>query len=190
MKYLITGLGNPGEEYAHTRHNIGFDVLDSFAGSQKLDFHSARLGAVAECKVKGRIMLLLKPSTFVNLSGKAVKYWMDKEKIPLENLLVIMDELALPLSVLRLRASGSDSGHNGLKSIAETLLTQDYARLRFGIGKNYPRGGQVEYVLGKWKSDEIPVVQKKIQQSVKTIEDFIFTGVQAAMNSVNHLVFD
>ncbi|HUX84375.1 MAG TPA: aminoacyl-tRNA hydrolase [Chitinophagaceae bacterium] len=190
MKYLITGLGNPGPEYAHTRHNIGFDVLEAFAKAHGLEFRSRRLGELSSWKSKGRDIILLRPSTYVNLSGEAVKYWMDKEKIPLEHLLVVLDEIALPLNALRLRPGGSDGGHNGLKSIAGMLGTEAYCRLRFGIGKDYPRGGQVHFVLGPWKEKEQPLVARKTAQAVKTIEEFIFRGPQAAMNSVNQLVFE
>lgn len=190
MKYLIAGLGNPGEEYAHTRHNAGFDVLDAFALNHGIFFHQGRLADIAECRWKGRDFILIKPTTYVNLSGNAVKYWMDRGKVSLEHILVIADELALPLSVLRLRPGGSDGGHNGLKSIAETLGTQSYSRLRFGIGKDYPQGGQVDFVLGQWKSGELPIVKKKIERSVEVIGEFAIAGVQATMNAVNQLVFD
>ena len=154
MKYLIAGLGNIGDKYKHTRHNIGFDVADAFVAKHGGTFINDRLADVAECKWKGRVFVVIKPTTFMNLSGKAVKYWVDKEKIALENLLVIMDELALPLEVLRLRPGGSDAGHNGLKSIQELLGTNQYPRLRFGIGNNFPKGQQVDYVLGRWTEQE------------------------------------
>ncbi len=150
MKYLIVGLGNIGTDYHHTRHNIGFDVADAFAAKHGALFRSDRLADVAEIKWKGRILVVIKPTTYMNLSGKAVKYWMDKEKIPAENMLVIVDELALPLEVIRLRPGGSDAGHNGLKSIQETIGTNQYPRLRFGIGNDFPKGRQVDYVLGRW----------------------------------------
>ncbi len=190
MNYLITGLGNPGPEYAHTRHNIGFDILEALAKTHGLEFRSGRLGEVATWKSKGRTILLLRPSTYVNLSGESVKYWMHKEKVPLEHLLVVVDDIALPLSALRLRPAGSDGGHNGLKSIAGILGTEEFCRLRFGIGKDYPRGGQVDFVLGPWKEEEVSLVGRKTAQAVRTIGEFIFSGPQAAMNSVNRLVFE
>ena len=166
-KFLIVGLGNVGSEYNHTRHNIGFDVLDAFViknnGQYKLD----RLAYVAEVKWKGRIFICIKPTTYMNLSGKAFKYWLDKEKIELENTLTIVDDLALPLSKIRLRASGSDAGHNGLRDIQLTLGTDKYPKLRFGIGNNFPKGMQVEFVLGKWFPEERPVVIKKIEKSIR-----------------------
>jgi PTH1 family peptidyl-tRNA hydrolase len=189
MKYLIAGLGNIGEEYRHTRHNIGFDVADAFVAKHGGAFRSDRLADVAECKWKGRVFVVIKPTTYMNLSGKAVKYWMDKEKVPLENLLVIMDELALPLNVLRLRPGGSDAGHNGLKSIQELLGTNQYPRLRFGIGNNFPKGRQVEYVLGRWTDKERPVVQLKIEKSVEIIESIASIGIERTMNNYNNLTF-
>lgn len=189
MKYLIAGLGNIGEEYKHTRHNIGFDVADAFVAKHGGTFRSDRLADVAECKWKGKIFVVIKPTTYMNLSGKAVKYWMDKEKVALENLLVIMDELALPLNVLRLRPGGSDAGHNGLKSIQELLGTNQYPRLRFGIGNNFPKGRQVEYVLGRWTEKEKPVVQLKIEKSVEIIEAIASIGIERTMNNYNNLTF-
>jgi PTH1 family peptidyl-tRNA hydrolase len=189
MKYLIAGLGNIGAEYQHTRHNIGFDVADAFVAKHGGAFHNDRLADVAEIKWKGKIFIVIKPTTYMNLSGKAIKYWLDKEKIPLENLLVIVDELALPLDVMRLRGSGSDAGHNGLKSIQDSLATTQYPRLRFGIGNNYPKGRQVEFVLGKWKHDEIAVVQEKIEKSVEIIESFAATGIARTMNTFNNLTY-
>ena len=189
MKYLIAGLGNIGEEYKHTRHNIGFDVADAFAAKHGGVFRSDRLADVAECKWKGKIFVVIKPTTYMNLSGKAVKYWVDKEKVPLENLLVVMDELALPLNVLRLRPGGSDAGHNGLKSIQELLGTNQYPRLRFGIGNDFPKGRQVEYVLGRWTEKERPVVQLKIEKSIEIIEAIASTGLERTMNNYNNLTF-
>ncbi|MEO6314766.1 MAG: aminoacyl-tRNA hydrolase [Chitinophagaceae bacterium] len=186
-KHLIVGLGNIGPEYAHTRHNIGFDVVDAFVSKQAISFHTDRLAEVAECKVKGRAVFCIKPSTYMNLSGKAVKYWMDKEKIAIENILVIVDEVALPLDKLRLRTAGSSGGHNGLKSIEEYLLTADYPRLRFGVGNDYPKGTQVEYVLGKWNKEDIAVVQKKTAVCVDLIETCVLQGIGAAMNQFNKL---
>src|SRR5215208_3292944 len=151
MKFLIVGLGNPGDEYAHTRHNIGYDVVHAFATKHEGSFQPGRLAYVSEIKWKGKKIICICPTTFMNLSGKAVKYWMDKEKVSIENVLVIVDEVAIPLSRLRLRPGGSDAGHNGLKSIHESLGSTEYPRLRFGIGNDYPRGMQSDFVLGKWK---------------------------------------
>jgi PTH1 family peptidyl-tRNA hydrolase len=189
MKYLIVGLGNIGPKYHHTRHNIGFDVADAFAAKHNAAFNSDRLADVAICKWKGRTFVVIKPTTFMNLSGKAVKYWMDKEKIPVENILVIVDELALPLDALRLRAAGSDAGHNGLKSIQELLGTNEYPRLRFGIGNNYPKGQQVDFVLGKWPADEWKIVEMKIEKCTEIIEAIATVGIQRAMNTFNNLKF-
>ena len=187
MKFLIVGLGNIGSEYAHTRHNIGFDVVEALAAKHKAAFKMDRLAAVAEMKVKGKTLICILPSTFMNLSGKAVKYWMDKEKISIEHILVVVDELAIPLSKLRLRAGGSDAGHNGLKSIQEHLLTNSYPRLRFGIGNNYPKGMQVEYVLGKWIAEEKPLVKKKIEACMEIIEGFVLSGIELTMNKANKI---
>ncbi|MBO9150752.1 aminoacyl-tRNA hydrolase [Chitinophaga sp. GCM10012297] len=189
MKYLIVGLGNIGTDYHHTRHNIGFDVADAFAAKHGALFRSDRLADVAEVKWKGRIFVVIKPTTYMNLSGKAVKYWMDKEKVPLENILVILDELALPLDVIRLRPGGSDAGHNGLKSIQESIGTNQYPRLRFGIGNDFPKGRQVDYVLGKWSAKEEPVVQQKIDKCTEAIESFGSIGLQRSMNNYNNLTF-
>jgi len=186
MKFLIVGLGNAGNEYAHTRHNIGFDVVNAFAGKHEAVFRADRLAYVAGMKWKGKTFICICPTTFMNLSGKAVKYWMEKEKIALENILVIVDDLALPLSKLRLRPAGSDAGHNGLKSLHEMLGTTDYPRLRFGIGNNYPKGHQSDFVLGKWTKEEEPLVKLKISKSVETIETFAVQGITAAMNLVNN----
>lgn len=185
MKYLIAGLGNIGSEYSNTRHNIGFMVLDALAKASNISFNDARYGSVAEVKHKGRTFILLKPSTYMNLSGKALSYWLQKEKIPLENLLVIVDDIALPLCTLRLRAAGSDGGHNGLKSIDEVLGTKDYARLRFGIGGDFPKGYQVDYVLGQWTDEET----KQLPESMKAASDIIFSfgtiGIERTMNFFN-----
>jgi PTH1 family peptidyl-tRNA hydrolase len=186
-KYLIVGLGNIGVDYEHTRHNIGFDVADAFVSRQAISFHTDRLAEVAPCKIKGRPVICIKPSTYMNLSGKAVKYWKEKEHIEIANILVIVDEVALPLDKLRLRIAGSSGGHNGLKSIEEHLLTAEYPRLRFGIGNDYPRGGQVEYVLGKWNAAELPLVQKKTAVCTELIETYILLGIGPAMNQFNKL---
>jgi peptidyl-tRNA hydrolase, PTH1 family len=189
MKYLIAGLGNIGNEYAHTRHNIGFDVVNTLVQKHAASFRSDRHAFVAEVKWKGRNLITICPTTYMNLSGKAVKYWMDKEKIAPENILVILDEVALSLDRLRLRPSGSDGGHNGLKSIQEALGTQDYPRLRFGIGNDFPKGFQSDFVLGKWKKDEEPLVKLKIDKAVEVIEIFATQGIAAAMNDVNNKRF-
>ena len=189
MKFLIAGLGNPGNEYAHTRHNIGFDVVNAFVQKHGGGFRMDRLAYVADIKFKGKIFVCICPTTFMNLSGKAVKYWMDKEKIALENILIIVDELALPLNKLRLRPSGSDAGHNGLKSLQESLATKDYPKLRFGIGNDYPKGMQSDFVLGKWRKTEEPLVKLKIDAAVETIETFALQGITTAMNKVNNKEF-
>ena len=188
-KFLITGLGNIGVEYAHTRHNIGFDVIDEFVLKHRGFFKSARLADVAEIKWKGKIFICLKPTTYMNLSGRAVKYWMDKEKILLENSLTIVDDIALPLDKLRLRKSGSDAGHNGLRDIQNILGTDVYPKLRFGIGNNFPKGMQVEYVLSKWFKEEIPIVKIKIEKCIDVIESFAAVGIDKTMSLVNNLSF-
>ena len=189
MKFLIVGLGNPGNEYAHTRHNIGFDVVNAFVIKHEGVFKTDRLAYMSEVKWRGKKFICICPTTYMNLSGKAVKYWMDKESISEENILVIVDEVALPLNKLRIRPSGSDGGHNGLKSIHESLGTAQYARLRFGIGNNYPRGMQADYVLGKWLKEEEPVVKLKIDKAVEVIETFATAGLTTAMNQVNNKEF-
>jgi len=188
-KYLIVGLGNIGSDYAGTRHNIGFDVADALVKKHEGAFRLDRLAEVAEIRWKGQILVCIKPTTFMNLSGKAVKYWMDKEKISLENVLVIVDELALPLSKFRLRPGGSAAGHNGLRSIEEVLGTDGYPRLRFGIGNNFPKGRQVDFVLGKWKEDELPLVRMKVEKSVELVESFATSGIERTMNQYNNLDF-
>lgn len=188
-KFLIVGLGNIGSEYANTRHNIGFDVLDAFARKHELSFRTDRLGDIAEGKLKGKQLLLLKPSTYMNLSGKAVKYWMDKEKIPVEQVFIILDEIALPIEKSRIRGNGSDGGHNGLKSIQEQLTSTAYPRLRFGIGNNYPKGRQVDYVLGKWTPQELPLIQHKIEQTIPIIESFVLSGLTNTMNHFNNVEY-
>jgi peptidyl-tRNA hydrolase, PTH1 family len=185
MKFLIAGLGNIGPEYDATRHNIGFEAADLFVlkndGKYALDRHAF----VSEVKWKGKTFVVIKPTTFMNLSGKAVKYWLDKEKIPLENLLVIVDDLALPLGTLRLRASGSDAGHNGLKNINLVLMTDKYPRLRFGIGSDFPKGRQVDFVLGRWKPSEVPIVKEALLKSTDAIECFATQGIGKAMTMFN-----
>lgn len=185
MKYLIAGLGNIGSEYSNTRHNIGFMVLDALAKASNISFNDARYGAVAELKHKGRTFILVKPSTYMNLSGKAVNYYLQKEKIPVENLLVVLDDLALPLGTLRLRANGSDGGHNGLKSIDSVIGTQGYARLRFGIGGNFPKGYQVDYVLGEWGDDEKKILPERMTKASEVILSFGTIGIERTMNYFN-----
>ena len=186
-KFLIIGLGNIGPEYAHTRHNIGFDVLDAFVMKQGGFFKSDRLADVAEVKWKGKTFICIKPTTFMNLSGKAFKYWMDKEKIEIENTLTIVDDLALPISKIRLRASGSDAGHNGLKDIQLTLGTDAYPKLRFGIGSDFRKGQQIDFVLGKWNTAEKKVVDSKIEKCVEVIESFASIGMSRTMTMANAL---
>ena len=184
-KYLIVGLGNPGEEYLQTRHNIGFSILDSWAYDVKKIFSSSRYGEIAKFKIKGKIVILLKPNTFMNLSGKSIRYWVQEEKIPFENLVVVLDDLALPEGEIRLKLKGSDGGHNGLKSIQETLGRNDYARLRFGIGNNYSKGKQVDFVLGKWDMESLERVNHGIANSKKLLETFVLSGAANAMNKFN-----
>lgn len=184
-RFLIIGLGNIGSEYAHTRHNIGFDVADAFVTKNASSFKNDRLADVATFTLKGKEILVIKPTTYMNLSGRAVKYWLDQKKIPFERSLTIVDEIALPLSKLRLRPSGSSGGHNGLKSMEEWLETTDYPKLRFGIGNDFAKGRQVDFVLGKWSAGEMPLVKLKIEASVEVIESFIFSGIERTMTEVN-----
>lgn len=184
-KFLIAGLGNIGPEYANTRHNIGFKVLDTLAAKQDISFESARLGDVGTFKIKGRSVLLLKPSTYMNRSGKAVQYWLEKEKIPISNLLVVTDDLNLPFGAIRLKLRGSDGGHNGLKDIQETLGSQLYARFRFGIGSEFSKGKQVDYVLGEWAAEESENLPERLQRGAALIESFVLAGPQNTMNTFN-----
>ena len=186
MKFLIVGLGNIGSEYAHTRHNIGFDTLDAFAEASNVVFEDKRYGAVATAKVKGHQLILLKPSTYMNLSGNAVRYWMQQENIPLEQVLVIVDDLALPFGALRLKGKGSDAGHNGLKNIQECVGTQNYARLRFGIGNDFHPGGQVDYVLGRFSSEQEVEKPKRIAIACDIIKSFCLAGLNITMNQYNN----
>lgn len=185
MKYLIVGLGNKGEEYAETRHNVGFKVAEKIAETLEAPFKSANFGWLAEGKYKGRKVLVLKPDTYMNLSGNAVKFWIQKENIPLENVLIITDDLALPFGILRLRKKGSDAGHNGLKNIQEVLQTQDYARLRFGISSEFDKGGQIDYVLGKWDEEEREKLPERIETFAKASLSFVFAGMNNTMNLFN-----
>lgn len=185
MKYLIVGLGNIGTEYAGTRHNIGFNVLDALAEASNTAFTTARYGDVAEAKYKGRTLMLLKPSTYMNLSGKAVRYWMEAAKIAPENLLVISDDIALPFGTLRLRPKGSAGGHNGLKSVSELLGTEEYARMRFGVGGDFPKGHQVEYVLGEWTDEERKALPERLKVFVDAVRSFVTVGTAMTMNGFN-----
>lgn len=185
MKYLIVGLGNIGAEYQNTRHNIGFRVLDTLAKVSNLVFTDGRYGATATLSVKGRTLILLKPSTYMNLSGNAVRYYLQKENIPLENLLVIVDDLSLPFGALRLKGKGSDGGHNGLKHIAQILGTQAYARLRFGIGNDFPRGGQIDYVLGEFSKEDLQTMDERLQTATEIIKSFCLAGISITMNQYN-----
>lgn len=184
-KFLIVGLGNIGEEYTETRHNVGFKVLDAYAIAEKSTFEPARLGDVATVKIKGRSLLCLKPSTYMNLSGKALKYWMDKEKVPLENILVITDDINLTFGTLRLKTRGSDGGHNGLKDIQNILQTTKYNRFRFGVGADFGKGRQVDYVLGKWSEIEKEQLEERLQKSCELIRSFVLSGVNITMNQFN-----
>lgn len=186
MKYLIAGLGNIGDKYQNTRHNIGFKILDALAGASNIVFSSKRYGEVAEYKYKSRILILLKPSTYMNLSGNAVRYWLKKENIQIENLLVIVDDIALPMGKIRLRAKGSDGGHNGLLNIIEILGDQNFARLRFGIGNNFQSGRQVNYVLGEWTEEEEKVLKDRIVMCNDLIHSFVTLGIERTMNLFNN----
>ena len=186
-KYLFIGLGNIGSEYANTRHNIGFDVVNAFVMKHGGSFKVDRLAYVAEVKFKGKQIVCICPTTFMNLSGRAFKYWLDKTKVPLENTLTIVDDLALPLDKLRLRSKGTDAGHNGLKDIQNILGTDEYPKLRFGIGNNYPKGMQAEFVLGKWTKAEEPTMLLKIEKCVELMESFISIGIEQTMTAFNKL---
>ena len=185
MKYLIVGLGNIGAEYAHTRHNIGFDIADAFAQKHNAVFSSDRYADMAQVKMKGKSITLIKPTTYMNLSGKALRYWMQEFKIDLQNVLVLVDDLALPYGTLRMRGNGSDAGHNGLKNINEVMLTQNYPRLRFGIGNDFPKGRQVEFVLGKWDDTESKALPELLSKCVEACECFVLQGLPKAMNLYN-----
>jgi PTH1 family peptidyl-tRNA hydrolase len=186
-KFLIAGLGNFDMEYAGTRHNIGFDVVDELVQQRGGSFAISRLAGIAEIKWKGKSIICIKPTTYMNLSGKAVKYWMDKENIATENLMIVVDDKALPLSRLRIRPGGSDGGHNGLKSVQEYLGTTEFPKLRFGIGDNFPKGMQAEYVLGKWRKEELPLVKLKIEKAAEAIESFVTLGIERTMEHYNKL---
>ena len=185
MKYLIFGLGNIGDEYKNTRHNIGFKVLDAFVEGSNTSFKTDRLADVAEVKFKGRTLILIKPSTYMNLSGKAVRYWMDKEKVPLERTLVITDDLALPFGQTRMKGKGSDGGHNGLKSIDQMTGGNNYARIRFGIGNDFSKGRQVDFVLGNWNSEEQNMLPEIIKKAVDGVKKFGTIGLSHTMTELN-----
>lgn len=186
MKFLIVGLGNPGLEYAGTRHNVGFEVLDHLAASAGARFVPARYGDRAELRHKGRSFILIKPSTFMNLSGKAVRYWMDEEGIPADRVLVIADDIAIPFGAIRIRPKGGAGGHNGLTSIIELIGTEEFPRLRFGIGSDFARGRQSEYVLGAWNDEERKTVAERIELAAKAVLQFGLLGVASAMNNFNN----
>ncbi len=185
MNFLIVGLGNIGSEYAQTRHNIGFRVLDALAKASNLVFEDKRYGAVTTLKVKNQTLTLLKPSTYMNLSGNAVRYWMNEKKIPLENVLVVVDDLSLPFGQLRMRPGGSEAGHNGLKHISSVLGTQQYARLRFGIGNDFPRGGQVDFVLGEFTDEDLKTMDERLELAGEMVKSFALSGIQFTMNHFN-----
>lgn len=186
MKYLIVGLGNPGAKYENTRHNIGFKVVDEFAEERKTEFETLKHAQVAKAKWKGRQIVLIKPTTFMNLSGKAVNYWMQQEKIPLSNVLVIMDDISLPFGTLRLKGKGSDAGHNGLKDIERMVGTSKYARLKFGVGNDFHPGQQADYVLGEWNKNEALDLPERISMSTNFIKDFTTLGLQMTMTNWNN----
>lgn len=185
MKYLIAGLGNIGAEYANTRHNAGFQVVDELAKAKEAIWKTVTLGSICEIKHKGRTLILLKPNTYMNLSGKSVNYWMQKEKIPLENLLVIVDEIQLELGTIRLRGKGTDGGHNGLKDLQAVLNTTEYARLRIGIGKKFHQGGQVNYVLGEWTAEEKALLPAIFKDAAEAVLSFVSIGLKRTMDAVN-----
>ncbi len=185
MKYLIVGLGNKGEEYAETRHNVGFKVAEKIAETIEASFKSSNFGLLAEGKYKGRKVFILKPDTYMNLSGNAVRFWLLKENIPVENLMIVTDDLSLTFGTLRMKMKGSDAGHNGLKSIQEQLQTQNYPRLRFGISAEFKDGQQVDYVLGKWEGEEKEKLPERIEKSSKACLSFVFAGIQNAMTTFN-----
>lgn len=185
MKFLIVGLGNPGTKYENTRHNIGFKVVEAFVKEREGSFSSDKLADVAKVKFKGRVVVLIKPTTFMNLSGKALNYWMQAEKIPLENVLVITDDLALPFGKLRMKGKGSDGGHNGLKDIQATIKSQEYARLRFGVGSEFNKGQQVDYVLGEWNKEELETLEERINTATEFIKGFATIGLGMTMTNWN-----
>ena len=186
MKHLIVGLGNIGDEYRDTRHNIGFRILDAWAQASNISFETGRYGDIAHTRLKNQQVVLLKPSTYMNLSGNAVRYWKEKENIAIENILVLVDDIALPFGTIRLKPSGSDAGHNGLKNIADMLGTQNYARLRFGIGNDFPRGCQVDYVLGHFTPEQEDALSARVNIAVEAAQDTVLAGLQHAMCNYNN----
>lgn len=184
-KFLIVGLGNIGEKYQHTRHNIGFKILDHLAKAEDITFETQKLGDLASFRFKGRTFILLKPSTYMNLSGKSVKYWLTKEKILIENMLVVTDDLNLPFGTLRFKTKGSDGGHNGLKDIQDKLQTTKYNRFRFGISAEFSKGKQVDYVLGEWSNEEVEKLSERLDQSIAAIKSFGTAGISNTMNTFN-----
>lgn len=184
-KFLIAGLGNPGAEYVNTRHNIGFKILDRIVQQEGLSWQVAKLGLVAEYKLKGRTMILLKPNTYMNLSGKAIKYWLDKENIPKENLLVVTDDLNIPFGTIRIKAKGSDGGHNGLKNTQLLLNSTEYPRFRFGISDEFKKGQKVNYVLGEWGEDEKAKLPERLDKSADAIREFSLSGLANTMSTFN-----
>ena len=186
MKYLVVGLGNIGPEYEKTRHNTGFMIVDHFAEKNNApEWQDRRYGFVNNVSIKGRQIVLLKPSTYMNLSGNAVRYWMQHEKVPLENVLVVVDDLSLPFGALRLKGKGSDAGHNGLKHIAATIGTQNYARLRFGIGNDFPKGGQIDFVLGTFSEEDLKTMDERVDRAIEIIKSFCLAGLEITMNQFN-----
>ncbi len=186
MKYLIVGLGNIGPEYRNTRHNIGFKVLDAFAEVSNISFSTQRYGDIAQVRVKNKVLVLLKPSTYMNLSGEAVRYWMNKENIPLKNVLVIVDDIALPFGAIRIKGKGSDGGHNGLKNIAAMIGTQNYARIRFGLGNDFPKGAQIDYVLGNFTEEQEKLMPERLKIAIDAIKAFCLSGLTFAMNNYSN----
>ncbi|MFI5219049.1 MAG: aminoacyl-tRNA hydrolase [Bacteroidia bacterium] len=186
MKYLIVGLGNIGDDYVHTRHNIGFEVADALALSAKAFFSSEHLAHRCEFRFKGRTIILIKPATYMNLSGKAVNYWLQSEKISLEKLFIVSDDISLPFGTIRIRSKGSDGGHNGLANIIESLNSSHFARLRFGIGNEFSKGKQSDYVLGKWNDEEKKLLSERIVKAVDAIKSFVTIGISRTMNAYNN----
>lgn len=185
MKYLIVGLGNIGDEYRLTRHNVGFMILDALAKASNISFTTERYGDVARGRIKNKQLVFLKPSTYMNLSGNAVRYWSEREKIPVDHILILVDDVALPFGAIRIKPSGSDAGHNGLKNIAAMLGTQAYPRLRFGIGNDYPRGAQIDYVLGHFTPEQLDAMPERIEVAIDAIKTFCLAGIQKAMCDYN-----
>ncbi len=186
MKYLIVGLGNIGSEYAETRHNIGFMILDAFAQASNISFDTDRYGDIARMRLKNKQLVLLKPSTYMNLSGNAVRYWQQKENIPTDHILILVDDIALPFGAIRLKTKGSDAGHNGLKNIAQMLNTTSYARLRYGVGNDFPRGCQIDYVLGKFSAEQQAEMPERIKVAGEAIAEFVLAGAGSAMCKYNN----